>query len=57
MLKKKKPCMNKAFGGYVNVVCGALFPLNGSGWFAADIVNHSVDAANFVDDAVGNAAE
>ena len=29
-----------------------LFPLNGAGWLAGDVVDHPVDAAHFVDDSV-----
>jgi len=28
-------------------------PLNCGGWFPGYIVNHTIDAANFVDDAIG----
>ena len=34
-----------------------LFPFDGAGGFGADIVDHSVDAVDFVDDSVGKGAE
>ena len=29
----------------------ALFPLDGAGWLAGDVIGHPVDALHFVDDA------
>ena len=34
-----------------------LFPLDGSGWLRSQIIQHSVDAGNFVGDAVYDLAE
>ncbi len=55
--EKEKALCEQGFLVCVNMVWVLLFPLNGSRWFAADIINHAVDAAYFVDDAIGNAAE
>lgn len=34
-----------------------LFPLNGSWWFTADVIHHTGNPVDFIDDAVGNTTQ
>ena len=43
--------------GNQRVTIDPLFPFDGAGGFGADIVDHAVDAMDFVDDSVGKGAE
>lgn len=41
---------------YQRALIGKLFPLNRRRWLAADVVNDTGNAVDFIDDAVGDAA-